>query len=94
MNKGLAAAGRMPAQHTPILKGINVTPLEVQEDWMAKMNHEKLRQTIAEGAMTGASSHLHGTHPVPGMAYGAEFGMTEKDKFNRPHLKDVPMWSY
>jgi len=94
MNKGLASGGRKPVQHTPILKGIPITPLEVQEDWMAKLNHRKLRQTIAEGAMTGASSHLHGEHPVPGMAYGAEFGMTEKHKFQKPHLKDVPKWAY
>ena len=35
-NKRLQAQGKKPAVHAPVLKGIDVMPLEVQEDWMAK----------------------------------------------------------
>lgn len=93
-NKELVKAGKKPVQHSPVLKGIDVMPLEVQEDWMAKMNHNKLRQTVSDAATYGQSSDLHGVNPIPGMAYGAEFGLTKKDQFRKPHLKNVPDWSY
>ena len=94
MNRRLVKAGKKPVQHTPIMKGIDAMPLEVQEDWMAKLNHNRLRQSITEGAATGASSQLHGLHPIPGMAYGAEFGMTKKQVLKKPHLANVPEHAY
>lgn len=94
LNKQLAQQGRRPVMHTPVLKGIDVMPLEVQEDWMAKMNYNKLRQTVIEAAATGGYSDLHGVNPIPGMAYGAEFGMTSKDRFKKPHLVGVPEYGY
>jgi uncharacterized Fe-S center protein len=93
-NKKYQQAGRRPIIHEPILKGIDVMPLAVQEDWMAKMNFARIRQSVQEAASMGAYSDLHGTSPVPGMAYGAEFGMTSKNKRTHPHLKDVPEHSY
>lgn len=93
-NRDRAKQGLRPVQHTPVLKGIDVMPLEVQEDWMAKMNHNRLRQVVSDAAAYGQSSDLHGANPIPGMAYGAEFGMTEKDQFKKPHLKNVPKWAY
>lgn len=96
INKELAKQGKKPIEHSPILKGIDVLPLEVQEDWMAKLMHQKLRNTIVEAAATGGLSDIHGTHPVPGMAMGNEFGLTKKDslKPRLGHLKDVPDWAY
>ena len=69
-------------------------PLEIQEDWMAKLNHQRLRTSLQESASLGAASNLHGTNPVSGMAYGAQFGMTQKDKYVHPELKDVPNYAY
>jgi DNA-directed RNA polymerase subunit beta' len=94
MNRDLKKRGLQPATHTPVLKGIKVLPLEVQEDWMAKLNHSYLKSSLAESAATGASSNLHGTHPIPGIAYGAEFGMNEKHQVFKPHLADVKSWHY
>jgi DNA-directed RNA polymerase subunit beta' len=91
VNKELARQGKRPVEHSPILKGIDVLPLEVQEDWMAKMMHQRLSKTLLEAAATGATSDIHGLHPVPGMAYAAEFGLTQRHS-NRPglgHLKNV-----
>lgn len=93
-NKELVKRGLKPAMHTPILKGIDVLPLEAQEDWMAKMNHNHIRTTVADAATYGHASNIHSSNPVSGMAYGAEFGMTEKDKFKKPQLAGVPEWSY
>lgn len=93
-NKQLVAQGLQPIKHTPVMKGIDVMPLEVQEDWMAKLNHERLRGSLIESAALGATSNLHGTNPIPGMAYGAEFGMTQQHAFDKPHLKNVAPHSY
>jgi len=41
---------------------------------MAKLQHQRLRTTIAEAAATAQASHLHDSHPIPGLAFGAEFG--------------------
>lgn len=96
LNTQLAKSGKKPTMHSPVLAGINVTPLQVQEDWMAKLNHQLLKRTVAEAASTGARSSIHGIHPVPAMAYGAEFGLNTKHSL-RPglqHLQKVPRYAY
>ena len=97
LNSELVKAGKRPVEHEPILKGIDVIPLEIQEDWMAKLMHNKaLRSTIMDAAVEGAITNLHGLHPVPGMAYGAEFGLTKRHALTPglKHLADVPEHGY
>ena len=96
LNTKLVKEGKRPVMHSPILKGVNVMPLVMQEDWMAKLQHNNLRSTIMEGAASAAVSNLHGLHPVPAAAYGAEFGLTSEQSA-RPglrHLADVPSFKY
>lgn len=93
-NRELVNKGKQPATVTSILQGINVTPLTAQEDWMAKLNFQRLRHTMTEAVATAAYSDLHGTNPIPGMAYGAQFGMTSKHKLRVPELHDIPTHSY
>jgi DNA-directed RNA polymerase subunit beta' len=93
-NKALIAQGMQPIQHTPVLKGIDIMPLEVQEDWMAQLNHIRLRESLQDSAALGAVSDLHGTNPIPGIAYGAEFGMNEQHTNIHPELKGVPPHHY
>jgi DNA-directed RNA polymerase subunit beta' len=66
--------------HTPILKGINTLPM-VSEDWMARLGTRDLAKTIREGAARGWTSDIHGTHPIPGYVYGAEFGLGTEGKY-------------
>jgi DNA-directed RNA polymerase subunit beta' len=96
INKELARQGKRPVEHSPILKGIDILPREMQEDWMAKLMHNHLSQTILQAAATGAVSDIHGTHPVPGIAFGAEFGRTKKDslKPGLGHLRSAPDYGY
>jgi hypothetical protein len=63
---------------------------------MAKLQHENLKSTLLDAAASGAVSHIHGAHPVPSIAYGAEFGLTKKDslKPGYEHLRDVPEHHY
>jgi DNA-directed RNA polymerase subunit beta' len=44
-------------------------------DWMARLAHRYLKDSLLQGARTGAASDRHSTHPVPAYAYGAEFGI-------------------
>jgi DNA-directed RNA polymerase beta subunit/DNA-directed RNA polymerase beta' subunit len=72
--------GEKPVTHTPILRGVKTIPLDVQTDWMARLNHEHLKSTIVEAAQQGWSSDLHGTHPIPGLLQGSEFGKGTKEE--------------
>jgi hypothetical protein len=74
LNKKLASAKKKPIVHKPVLKGVKTLPLDMQTDWMARLNHENLNATIIDAANQGWKSDIHGKHPIPALAYGAEFG--------------------
>lgn len=97
LNSILSKAGKKPVEHAPVLKGINVLPLDMHDDWMAKLQHPRdLRGTIANAAAVAGRTDLHGTHPIPGIAYGAEFGLTSKNSKTpgMGHLSNVPEYHY
>jgi DNA-directed RNA polymerase subunit beta' len=71
-NKG--KQGKKPVKHTPVLKGIDVLPKELQEDWVARMNFQDLNKTLAQAAREGWRSNIHGFHPIPALAHATEFG--------------------
>lgn len=70
--------GKKPIKHEPILKGVKKIPQDVMEDWLARLNQEELKSTVIEGATRGWKSDIHSTHPIPGVVFGAEFGLGEK----------------
>jgi len=51
-----------------------------QSDWMAKLHSSYLMGNLLQDVHRGATSDIHGTHPVPGVAYGIEFGKSKPDK--------------
>lgn len=69
-----APRGTKPIRHRPVLKGVDVLPLEMQEDWMARLNHERIQQTVVDAAQQGWTTSIHGKHPIPAVVYGAEIG--------------------
>jgi len=72
--------GQKPVQYKPVLQGVSMLPLELQTDWLARLQHKNLKDTILDASAEGWRSVLHSTHPIPSMAYGKEFGMgTEKE---------------
>ena len=89
-------AGKKPIEHTPVLKGVNMLPLAIQEDWMAKLQHQKLRTTVVDAAAVAGRSNIHGMHPIPAVAYAAEFGRTSAHAAQPglTHLKNVPQHHY
>lgn len=47
------------------------------KDWLAKMKGSYLQTNLLQDAQRGAESNIHGTHPVPALVYGAEFGKSK-----------------
>jgi DNA-directed RNA polymerase subunit beta' len=70
-----------PVVHTPILKGVNVMPLDMQEDWMARMNHQNIKATVVEAAQQGWTSRIQGKHPIPPVVYGAGLGRSKPGEY-------------
>lgn len=64
---------RRPAQYQNLLLPASVT-VDKQPDWLRKLDYIHLKKNIADSAAAAARADLHGTSPIPGWAYGAEFG--------------------
>ena len=50
------------------------------DDWMGKLQGSYLQTVLLQDAQTGGTSNIHGTNPMPGLAYGVEFGQSKPDK--------------
>jgi DNA-directed RNA polymerase subunit beta' len=66
-----------PVVHESVLYGSQQTP-QASTDWMARLNYRQLKSTLLHGAAEGWKSDLHGSHPIPGLARGSEFGAYPK----------------
>jgi DNA-directed RNA polymerase subunit beta' len=64
----------------PIMEPASRNPL-LNPDWLVRLGHRYLKQSILEGAHTAQSSDLHGTHPLPSMIMGSEFGEAENGRY-------------
>lgn len=63
-----------------MMKPMTRNPL-LNPDWMARLAHRYLKDSVLKGAHFGDASDLHGAHPVPAYAYGAEFGSGSDGKY-------------
>jgi DNA-directed RNA polymerase subunit beta' len=63
--------GRKVPNVEHVMKPLATNPL-LDTDWMALLAHRGLKGTISRAASEGLSSDIHGTHPVPAYAFGAE----------------------
>ena len=61
-----------PLKYTPMIRGTNVLPLEVIEDWMAKLNFKDLKRTLVKESMFGGVSNSQGLNPIPALVSGEE----------------------
>jgi len=66
----VSTARRMP-QVEFVMKPFAMNPL-LERDWMARLSHRYLKNTLQEAAQFGETSDIHGTHAVPAYAFGAE----------------------
>lgn len=60
-----------PATRNPLLN----------PDWLVRMGHRYLKQSLLEGAQKGQTSNIHGTSPVPGLVFSGEFGEGENGQY-------------
>jgi DNA-directed RNA polymerase subunit beta' len=75
--------GERPVEHAPLLRRAQDVALDQHEDWMARLNFQKLRQTVLEGTAKGWRTDLHGMNPIPAYAHGATFGKGTPEKPHR-----------
>lgn len=57
----------------PVMRAASRTPL-LNPDWMARLAHRYLKDSLLAGAHRGDVADLHGDSPVPAYAAGTEFG--------------------
>ena len=73
--------GQVHPQHvgfTPKMVSMVKNP-QYEKDWMAQLSSNYLESRLLKSVHRGAESDRHGLHPIPGIAYSAEFG-EPKDK--------------
>lgn len=58
---------------TPIMRPASRTPL-LNPDWLARLAHRYLKESLLAGIHRGDVSNLHGASPVPAYVAGVEFG--------------------
>lgn len=63
-----------PIIYHPVLKGIKTLPLH-RRDWLSQMAFTHIRDAIRQGVPEGWKSNIHEVNPIPGVVFGAEFGM-------------------
>lgn len=81
--------GHEPVSHSPRLRALTQIPLSGSEDWMARLNYQRLKETYTEGGAQSWKSDIH-AHPVPGLAHGAEFGLQPVRALKPPPLLRRP----
>ena len=69
-----------PPEVTFITRPLSRNPT-MNADWMARLGHRWLRESILEGVHLGQVSDVHGAHPAPAYAYGKEFGKGPGGKY-------------
>ena len=81
--QGLVVGERIPLQqakklaqkhpqfrYRSILRGVDVAPRELNEDFLAQLNFNNIRGTLTDAAAKGAQSDYHSHHPIPALATG------------------------
>jgi hypothetical protein len=58
---------------TPMMRPASRTPL-LNPDWLARLAHRYLKESLLTGIHRGDVSNLHGASPVPAYVAGTEFG--------------------
>jgi len=69
----VVSVSKRPPKISFFMTSLSQNPL-LNPDWMARLGHRYLKESLLEGAHFGQFSNIHGTHPVPAYVYGREFG--------------------
>jgi len=69
-----------PPEVSFFMRPLTRNPL-LNPDWMARLGHRYLKESILEGVQTGQVADIHSTHPVPAFVYGSEFGKGQGGRY-------------
>jgi DNA-directed RNA polymerase subunit beta' len=75
----------MGTKVTPRLKGIETLPLDHTEDWATRLHYRRQKSTIQEAAAQAWESDIHGSSPIPGIVWNAEFGQNPTKDPGKPY---------
>lgn len=64
----------------PDVRSASRTPL-LNPDWLGRLAHRYLKETLLTGIHRGDVSNLHGASPVPGYVAGTEFGLGQEGEY-------------
>lgn len=60
----------------PVLRGMGYAPLELTENWLAKLHHERLKDTLVDAALESHKADVSGLNPFSALAGSpATFGL-------------------
>ena len=80
INEARAKENQKPLRARARLKRIDdAVTINTEGDFLAGLNYRSIRKVLTDAATYGGKSDLHGTNPIPGMAYGYEFGKGRKE---------------
>lgn len=65
---------------SPIMAPATRNPL-LNPDFVVRLGHRYLKQSLLDAAHKGQSTNIHGTHPVPGIVFSSEFGEGVSGKY-------------
>jgi hypothetical protein len=71
---------KRPPKISFFMSSLSRNPL-LNPDWMARLGHRYLKESLLEGAHFGQFSDIHGTHPIPAYVYGREFGQGTRGRY-------------
>lgn len=64
----------------PVVRPASRTPL-LNPDWLARLAHRYLKESLLTGIHRGDVSNLHGASPIPAYAAGTEFGLGNQETY-------------
>ena len=72
----------MSSHHKPAFESTMVRLMENpshDKDWMSQMGTSYVQKNLKKNVVSGnVTSDIHGTNPIPALAYGKEFGKPPK----------------
>lgn len=72
--------GKKPIEYASMLLPTKMVPLRKQPDWIARLQGERIGQSILTGIQHGHRSDVAGRHPIPSLAVGVTVGASPDAK--------------
>jgi DNA-directed RNA polymerase subunit beta' len=78
-------------RHLPSFSGVN-SIIRLSEDWIARLNSERIKETIIGAATQGWKSKAHGAHPIPPITFLGIDRIRSDTGFGRPSPSGLTLY--